>query len=425
MTIRILQLSDIHFSTKHDDEVIEHDDVRTQLFYDLRNEVIPRLGNADAVLIAGDIAFSGKQEEYERAASWLETITSACGCKRTDVLTVPGNHDVDRRRVGAAAKMLHRRLRSSGLPEATRELTELIETHDGSLIDKLSDYQAFAASYGCHFKSPSRPHWERHFALDGAFRLNFIGLTTVLVCDAEDQIGSLLLGKSQYIIDRPPCVEQVVVMHHPLEWLKDGRQAHDYLHSRARILIFGHEHYQHINQVTGSGGEDRLVIGSGAVTPDSAADPYIYRYNILEFSRVDIEGSPGLAVTVHPRLWVRERTCFEADTLRLSGQQSTTFRLRCPQFSLSHPPADGSAIPDAAANDVFVRLSYFYWRYLDWKQRLTVLVQADILPHSHPSTLLSLGEHGLRRAQRENKLRHLWDVIMSMLPADKREPNPL
>ena len=65
---------------------------------DLREDIIPRLGQIDLVLIAGDIAFSGKRTEYEEAARWLEQVTSLCGCKRTNVLMVPGNHDVDRDR---------------------------------------------------------------------------------------------------------------------------------------------------------------------------------------------------------------------------------------------------------------------------------------------------------------------------------------
>jgi 3',5'-cyclic AMP phosphodiesterase CpdA len=107
MPLRVLHLSDIHFSTKPDDEKIVHTDVRDQLLNDLRDVMVPRLGNIEKVLIAGDIAFSGKRPEYEEATRWLEQVTSICGCKTTDVLTVPGNHDVDRHRILPATKMIH------------------------------------------------------------------------------------------------------------------------------------------------------------------------------------------------------------------------------------------------------------------------------------------------------------------------------
>ncbi len=76
MLLRVLHLSDIHFSTKPDDELIVHTDVRDQLLHDLRDEIVPRSGKIDTVLIAGDIAFSGKAQEYKKAAEWLEKVAS-------------------------------------------------------------------------------------------------------------------------------------------------------------------------------------------------------------------------------------------------------------------------------------------------------------------------------------------------------------
>jgi predicted phosphodiesterase len=97
-------------------------------------------------VLAGDIAFSGKRREYEGAAEWLEQVTSICRCKRTDVLAVRGNHDVDHDRILQATKMIHRRLRNCSLPDARLELVDLARTNDGSLTDKLADYHAFASS---------------------------------------------------------------------------------------------------------------------------------------------------------------------------------------------------------------------------------------------------------------------------------------
>jgi predicted phosphodiesterase len=138
MPLRVLHLSDIHFSTKFEEEKIVHTDVRDELLSDLRDVMIPRLEGVDKVLIAGDIAFSGKRAEYDEAAIWLEQVTSACRCQRTDVLTVPGNHDVDRGRILPVTKVIHRRLRTCSLPEAKKELVDIAFQDDGSLTEKLS-----------------------------------------------------------------------------------------------------------------------------------------------------------------------------------------------------------------------------------------------------------------------------------------------
>lgn len=435
MPLRILHLSDIHFSTKFDDELIVHTDVRAQLLNDI-GELAARLGSFDAVLLAGDVAFAGKRSEYQIAAAWLEQVTTACGCPTTSVLAVPGNHDVDRDRITPATRLIHRRLRTCSLPEASREIIELAESNDGSLTDKLTDYQAFASSYGCHFASPARPHWSRTFPLAPNRILNFSGLTSVQVCDGEDQKGGLLLGAHQYVIDRTPCVERIVILHHPFEWLKDRSDADRYL-ARARILVFGHDHIQEIHKIVDINGEERLVIGSGAVTPEHSAYPYIYRYNVLEFSLNDGPiGCPALAVTIYPRIWVTERTRFGADSTRLAGQESATFLLACPQFNVAPPisttahagneqPHFGHIAMQPISDEGFERLRYLFWRYLDGRARLQVLVQADILPAVVQAPLPQTVEHlALERAKAEDKLAKVWDLVMPHIPTEKRGPNP-
>ena len=54
---------------------------------------------ADGVIVTGDIAFSGQVHQYEMAAHWLASLTDAIGCDRTDVQLVPGDHDVDRKKI--------------------------------------------------------------------------------------------------------------------------------------------------------------------------------------------------------------------------------------------------------------------------------------------------------------------------------------
>jgi len=259
-------------------------------------------------------------------------------------------------------------------------------------------------------------------------------LTTVQVCDAEDQKGALLLGKHQYIIDRTPRVETVVVMHHPPEWIKDRHDACSYLDSRARVQIFGHEHFQEIQGISNANHEMRLVICSGAVTPEDATAPYIYRYNILDFALKQDIGDPFLAVTISPRLWVPENTGFDADTARLGGHESTTFVLTCPQFRLAAPETTGLAAAAGShegvatvvnIEDAFIRINYFFWRYLNWQDQLKVLTAADVLPTTPElPNLQTISHKALDRARVEAKLGDLWDKIMLLVPDGKREPNP-
>ena len=52
----------------------------------------------DFVLVTGDLAFSGKEDEYEQVAEFLTALCDASGVDHKHVFSVPGNHDVDRDR---------------------------------------------------------------------------------------------------------------------------------------------------------------------------------------------------------------------------------------------------------------------------------------------------------------------------------------
>jgi predicted MPP superfamily phosphohydrolase len=96
--ITILHLSDIHFKKKKDE--------KNKTF---RQKVQERLVEAvtghleehkklDFVAITGDIAFSGKKEEYDEARVFLDKLKKRLP-KGTEFLAVPGNHDVDRDKI--------------------------------------------------------------------------------------------------------------------------------------------------------------------------------------------------------------------------------------------------------------------------------------------------------------------------------------
>jgi 3',5'-cyclic AMP phosphodiesterase CpdA len=95
MTLRFLHLSDIHFGQEKNGARVTHDNVRNALVRDAR-ELTKKRGRATRILITGDVAYSGKQKEYDAAADWLEKLTQACQCEQeTHVCPIPGNHDCD------------------------------------------------------------------------------------------------------------------------------------------------------------------------------------------------------------------------------------------------------------------------------------------------------------------------------------------
>lgn len=72
-----------------------------------------------------------------------------------------------------------------------------------------------------------------------------------------------------------------------------------------------------------------MMLSAGATVPYKSDDTYTFTYNIIEFDWD--EEIDGLSVTIHPRAWNSQRTCFEDDHKRLGGKRPN-FRLACPSF---------------------------------------------------------------------------------------------
>ncbi len=92
MKVRIIQLCDIHTKADTEESVLN----ATRII-----NALSSLEPADKYIIAmsGDIAFSGKHDEYNKVYEFIHDIFSNKSLSRTEqyieCLCVPGNHDVD------------------------------------------------------------------------------------------------------------------------------------------------------------------------------------------------------------------------------------------------------------------------------------------------------------------------------------------
>jgi GTPase-associated adaptor domain len=145
-----------------------------------------------------------------------------------------------------------------------------------------------------------------------------------------------MVGARQFTIPRADGEEMVVLIHHPLNWIKDSEDAAKYLRSRARVLISGHEHDPKVDVDHVEDGCDLMMLAAGATVPFKSNEIYTFTYNVIEFAW-DADAD-ALAVIIHPRAWNPARTCFEADTKRLGGKD--------PKFVLGAPNFRKGAQPD-------------------------------------------------------------------------------
>lgn len=318
-----IHLSDIHFrygtsNTSYDlDDVIRH-----ELMLDAVEEC-KRLGGVYGVLITGDIAFAGKANEFTIAYNWLDELCRRTGCPFNHVLTVPGNHDVDRSKIKDAplARMLHKQLRETPLSELNDTMKVTLENAQSRdlLFAPLEDYNSFATKFGC-CSTASPLYWVRNLTLNDGSILRLWGLNTVLVSDETDtnknETGKLLLSNFQTNFKRDDGVVYLTLGHHPLDWLRDQENVEDWFDKHARIQLFGHRHVQRVKPIA-----DNVRIASGAMQPERNEPGWEPRYNLINIEVHRDAHGRKLRVEVHPRVWNDTAKEFLLDNLGVFSRE--------------------------------------------------------------------------------------------------------
>ena len=329
MPLTYVHVSDIHFGQERGPKVYVHDDVKQCLIADVEAvKTEAGIDKVDGVLVTGDIAFSGKKGEYDLAAQWLDRLTETIGCKKTDVIVVPGNHDIDRQRISAGAALMLREIAGGGNDELERYLSD---TGDRELLyAKFHDYRDFAEGYDCSLEPNGGVAVNRKAVLAPGRFLRFVGLNSALLCTGRDgDEGKLLIGGRQHVLPRTRGEELVVLCHHPVDSLQDQRVTNRYIRSRARVHIYGHVHETSVVVETPVEEGDLLTMSAGAVVPPDAEVGYQYTYNVLTFGWDAV--TDDFKMEIVPRSWDERATSFGADTHQF-GDDRLRRVLRCPNF---------------------------------------------------------------------------------------------
>jgi hypothetical protein len=331
-----VHVSDIHFGQEKDNRIYIHADVKQQLIADAK-EVVSNIagGVAHGILVTGDIAHSGEWAQYEDAGKWLDELAANIGVEIHRVQMVPGNHDFDRSKLSFAGRKILDHIRAGGTNEYEDILNNPVDR--AALFSRFEDYGRFSFGYNCPLNNEGAFASEMEVILAPGRAIRFIRFNSSLLCHGGEghEDPELMIGARQFTIPRTNGVENIVLVHHPLNWYKDQDQVRDYIRSRARVFISGHEHNPKVSIDNVEPGCDVMMLAAGATVPYTSDDVFTFTYNIIEFDWD--EEIDGLSVTLHPRAWNAQRTCFEADDGRLGGR-NPNFRLACPSFRKADCP---------------------------------------------------------------------------------------
>ena len=350
MSAIFVHVSDIHFGQERDHVVHIHDDVKKELVADAA-EVIAGSpsGAAQGILVTGDVAFSGKAEQYEAAGKWLDALAEGIGCPIHRVQMVPGNHDLDRDKLSIGGSKLLEFIRAGGPAEYEKVIAN--ENDRATLFSRFEDYGRFCIGYNCGLDEEAKYATNLRIEVGRDRWIRFIRLNSSLLCHGEerDDQPELVMGERQFVIPRHAGEENVVLVYYPLNWYKDAVDVRQYVRSRARVLISGHEHDPKVEVEEVEEGCDLMMLAAGAAVPFRSNDIFTYTYNVIEFDWD--EGTDNLVVTMHPRTWNPVKTCFEPDNKRLGGKKPR-FTLGSPNFKkIGQVPVRPGQIADVVEDD--------------------------------------------------------------------------
>lgn len=298
-----LHLSDWHQKVDDFDRKV----VRDKLIDDIRDRagIDPNLTQIDFIVFSGDLAFSGKEAEYQTAKKHLfDPVLNATGLSPDRLFIVPGNHDLDRHHV---FRMLPPDLQQVLDEEKCKEwLTD--EEGRKRLLEPFKAFSKFVSDY----TDQDSPDYAsvRMWPDLGGKKVALLGLNSAWMCgrnkDAKGEIndyGFTLLGEPQIHDALAQIAEadvRLVILHHPFAWLAefDRNRVKDRLGREAHFILCGHQHVSQIEVIKGTSGDTVIIPAGSSYDRRAATDPrYANSYN---FVSLDLSARKGI---VYLRRW--------------------------------------------------------------------------------------------------------------------------
>lgn len=240
----ILHISDLHISTSS----------KYGLYYEksssiaiaTANDAIEKMASLgkkiDSIIFSGDIAFSGKTEEYEKALShFVNPLLEALELAYNNIYICPGNHDSDRSAVDRFEKSYRE---NSTLQEKNKLAKDIMSGSQSwqrakaynefrSLLDKEKTNIVHANQLFTTYKISERFH--------------LLCLSSAWLAQDDFDKGHLFITESQIkdaLRSTPNDSQRVMIIHHPTGWLdqEDTKEVSTQIERKIDALMFGHMH---------------------------------------------------------------------------------------------------------------------------------------------------------------------------------------
>ena len=315
--VRILHLSDFHFrtGTQWDSQT-----VLGRLTTDLTT-LVERGQAPDFIVITGDIAFSGQAEEYDLAKKWIkDQLLPATFLGPSELLVVPGNHDVDRSAVGITARAAQNLLLETGKQSDIAAVLGNPQERQ-TLLARHSAYLDFINNLGVAGQRWSAP-WGQVLRSVNGVKLHFAGLCSSWMSYGDTDRSRLLLGIWQVneVLKGSDDADVVLAaMHHPWDYYAEAdKPAMAEVQSRAHVILRGHLHESAAIAYQAANHDSVIELAAGACYESSTLPN---SYQLIELH------TENRVLRHFPRFWNPAKRLWQAE-LNMHEGESGDYTMR-------------------------------------------------------------------------------------------------
>lgn len=231
--IGILHLSDLHIKSSEDDIMYMSEDICNSIIneYNLIKKLI--------IIISGDIAYKGDNDEYTSAYYFIDDLKSKLNIE-VEIVMVPGNHDCE--------------FKTNNLRD---QVIDIIIKDKNNISDEFIDICCKPQENFFNFYKEFDDCKDKYVFSDNLLkikevnidqdRLFFILINTSWISQINERPGHLYFPINRYLEEIKRCKNGIIisVFHHPSKWQHpDDSNEFDRTIEKVSDFIFsGHEHY--------------------------------------------------------------------------------------------------------------------------------------------------------------------------------------
>jgi hypothetical protein len=238
----------------------------------------------ELVLCTGDVAWSGKPEEYQVAQEYFSDLLTALRLNKNQFFVVPGNHDVNVDKVTDFQKDVIRELLDARRNEYLTKSDAFFEDKDllRAFLDKFRGYNQFVQEYlGRPIDENDGYYFSEVVVAKSGLRIGVVGLNSAWAFECSDrriEYGRQLLGRwpllraLKRLVTLGDADLKVAMFHHPVQWLPDYGQGPitRLLAQSVQLILQGHQDFPDQQFcIIGAGEKRALVLQEGPAFKDA------------------------------------------------------------------------------------------------------------------------------------------------------------